>query len=69
MGGDTRTATRLIPRASGSKCTHSLSQTRETFYEDPVTAKALQDARAKWSLAAEHRIFLPLWIINLLDDS
>jgi hypothetical protein len=47
---------------------HTLSLTN-TFYEDPVTAKALQDARAKWSLAAAHRIFLPLWIINLLDDS
>ena len=47
---------------------HTLFLTN-TFYEDPVTAKAFQDARAKWSLAAAHRIFLPLWIINLLDDS
>ena len=34
---------------------HTLSLTN-TFYEDPVTAKALQDARAQWSLAAAHRI-------------
>jgi len=57
-----------VDSTSAREQVHTLSLTN-TFYEVPVTAKALQDARAKWSLAAAHRIFLPLWIINLLDDS
>ena len=57
-----------VDSTSAREQVHTLSLTN-TFYEDPVTAKALQDARAKWSLAAARRIFLPLWIINLLDDS